>query len=165
MRLHGDFHRAGRRHTENPLQLITISSRRTISFGVGLRLGTARVARQHQGHGGQAFGAKKLFNVWQRAEQTYKEKRLRLVFAFANHSSHRRAHGEDQRPRPNHRGQLFNPPRKAGQAIVTGMGCDNVDYKINFMSRSCATPNRGPEQSGAAVRLRRRRHGIRPRRA
>ena len=32
-------------------------------------------------------------------------------------------------------GNYLTHHEKAGQAIVTGMGCDNVDYKINFMSQ------------------------------
>lgn len=79
---------------------------------------------------------KKLLNVWQRAEQSYTGQKAEAGFFLDQVVPHidvltAKVKVLDQTLV----GNYLTHHEKAGQVIVTGTGCDNIDYKINFMTQ------------------------------
>ena len=124
---------------KNPLQLIH-DQLTTHDLIVASDYGLGTSARKHANTkvmvAKPSVQGKKLFNVWQRAEQTYKGEKAETGFLLSQIIPHidvltAKINVLDQTIV----GNYLTHHEKAGQAIVTGMGCDNVDYKINFMSQ------------------------------
>lgn len=124
---------------KNPLQLIHDQlAKNDLVVASDYGLGTS--ARKHANTkvmvAKPSVQGKKLFNVWQRAEQTYKGDKAETGFLRSQIIPHidvltAKINVLDQTVV----GNYLTHHEKAAQAIVTGMGCDNVDYKINFMSQ------------------------------
>jgi hypothetical protein len=79
---------------------------------------------------------KKLFDVWQRAEASYSGPKAEIGFFISQVLPHldvltAKIKVLDQTVV----GNYLTHHEKAGQLIITGTGCDDVNYKINFISQ------------------------------
>ena len=135
---------------KNPLQLIHDPAHDADDLIVWPDYGLGTSARKHANTkvmvAKPSVQGKKLFNVWQRAEQTYKGEKAETGFCFRkSFLTSTRAHGEDQRPRPNHRGQLFNPPRKGRASHRDGYGMRQRRLQDQlYVSALAPRPTKGP---------------------
>ena len=80
--------------------------------------------------------AKKLFNVWQRAEASYSGEGAEIGFFHSEVAPHidsltAKVRVLDQTVV----GNYLTHHAKASQSFVTGTGCDDINYKINFMTQ------------------------------
>lgn len=124
---------------KNPLQLIhdqLVANDLVLSADYGLgstahkRANTKLIIAKPSAQG------KKLFNVWQRAEQSYTGEKAEAGFFLDQVVPHldvltAKINVLDQTIV----GNYLTHHEKANQVVVTGMGCDNVDFKINFMTQ------------------------------
>ena len=124
---------------KNPLQLIH-DQLTTNDLVLGADYGLGTTARKHANTkvivAKPSVQGKKLLNVWQRAEQTYSGDKAEVGFLLNDVIPHIDAlTAKIQILDQTVVGNYLTHHEKAGQAIVTGMGCDNVDFKINFMAQ------------------------------
>ena len=124
---------------KNPLQLIH-DQLTTNDLVLGADYGLGTTARKHANTkmivAKPSVQGKKLLNVWQRAEQTYSGDKAEAGFLLNDVIPHIDAlTAKIQILDQTVVGNYLTHHEKAGQAIVTGMGCDNVDFKINFMTQ------------------------------
>ena len=124
---------------KNPLQLIH-DQLTTNDLVLGADYGLGTTARKHANTkvivAKPSVQGKKLLNVWQRAEQTYSGDKAEVGFLLNDVIPHIDAlTAKIQILDQTVVGNYLTHHEKAGQAIVTGMGCDNIDFKINFMAQ------------------------------
>jgi hypothetical protein len=124
---------------KNPLQLIH-DQLTTNDLVLGADYGLGTTARKHANTkvivAKPSVQGKKLLNVWQRAEQTYTGAKAEVGFLLNEVIPHIDAlTAKVQILDQTVFGNYLTHHEKAAQAIVTGLGCDNVDFKINFMTQ------------------------------
>jgi len=124
---------------KNPLQVIhdqLLKADVVLSSDYGL----GKMARDHASTkiliAKPSVQAKKLFNVWQRAEASYNGEGAEIGFFNTQVVPHiddltAKVKILDQTVV----GNYLSHHIKASQAFVTGTGCDDVNYKINFMTQ------------------------------
>ena len=124
---------------KNPLQIIHDQlSKNDVVLSSDYGLG--KTAREHASTkiviAKPSIQAKKLFNVWQRAEASYGGDGAEIGFFNSEVAPHLESLTANVKILDQTVvGNFLSHHAKASQSFVTGTGCDDINYKINFMTQ------------------------------
>lgn len=124
---------------KNPLQIIHDQlSKNDVVLSSDYGLG--KTAREHASTkiviAKPSVQAKKLFNVWQRAEASYSGDGAEIGFFHSEVAPHLESLTANVKILDQTVvGNFLSHHAKASQSFVTGTGCDDINYKINFMTQ------------------------------